>query len=393
MVYVEVKTSGEQVEGQTYIGTTHTPIQSALNYVDSQGGGCVFIESGEYTLSSPLTVHSNVELCGEYSKTILYSTIANSGSTGAINISGTTGNELSDIYIHDLLIGNKNPVATKSGNAGIYVVNAGKAPTTGLTSGSYSRYDSSTIGRNSSNKMGVRIENCIIQGNRSYAINMEYASNCVITGNIIQYTSSNALRTSSSSKHIIITGNKIQNNAGIGMDVASNNTIISFNTVQNNSSVGISLTSTLNTVVRGNTIQNNNSNGIYLNSVSYNTVMGNTVQNNSSMGIYLSSSINNVVEGNTIQNNNGTGIYVYSSSATNSIAGNTVQNNTGVGIHLNSSSNNTVVCNTIQNNNNIGLYLYSSSTNTITANIARSNSSTNLSDGSSGNIKNLNITT
>jgi parallel beta-helix repeat protein len=379
---IVVSQTGTQEAGERYVGATHVAIQAAVDYCNSMGGGKIFIEKGTYDIQSPINLYSNIEVYGEGIGTVLKPSFANSGDVGCLQAVGTSGAELENIYIHDLLIG--NTIDTKVGQHGIYCSYVGLAQTTGLTSGDYSRYDSTTVGADKPNKMGVRIENCYVQNNNSYGIYL-YSSNNIITGNTVQNSNYGIYLNSSANN--TITGNTVQNNSDYGIYLySSNNNSITGNTVQNNGSQGISLGASSNNTVTGNTVQNNGSYGIYLDASSNNTITGNTVQNNSSSGIYLySSSNNNTVTGNTVQNNSSSGIYLRSSS-NNTVTGNTVQNNGSTGIYLvSSSNNNTITGNTVQNNDSIGIYLISSANNTITGNISRGNSSTNIQTSSSNN--------
>ncbi|HZK00587.1 MAG TPA: right-handed parallel beta-helix repeat-containing protein, partial [Tissierellaceae bacterium] len=159
----------------------------------------------------------------------------------------------------------------------------GLAQTTGLTSGTYSKHDSSTVGADKPNKIGVRIENCYVQNN-SYGLALSSSSNNTITGN----------------------------------------------TIQNNGSYGIRLSSSNNNTITGNTVQNNSNEGIYLYTSNNNTITGNTIQNNSSYGIMLSGSDKNCITNNIVYQNNDVGIYLEASSNDyNNIYGNISQANTG----------------------------------------------------------------
>ncbi|HZJ98445.1 MAG TPA: right-handed parallel beta-helix repeat-containing protein, partial [Tissierellaceae bacterium] len=159
------------------------------------------------------------------------------------------------------LIGDKEHEGGQTGQHGIFIENCGFAQTTGLTSGTYSRYDSSTVGIDKLNKIGVCIENCIIEDCLQYGIRLNTSSNNTITGN----------------------------------------------TVQNNSSEGIRLSPSSNNTITGNTIQNNGSQGIYLTSSSRNCITNNIVYQNNDVGIQLNSTGNdyNNIYGNISQSNTG----------------------------------------------------------------------------------------
>ncbi|WP_300204474.1 glycosyl hydrolase family 28-related protein, partial [Bacteroides sp.] len=221
-----VKQSGTPVTGKVYIGNTHTAIQNAINYANSQSGGVVFIEKGVYTISTPLEMYSDIELCGEGIHTVLKSAVAASGTNAVIRCVGTSSVKKKNMYIHDLLIGNNTDTAV--GYYGIYCQHVGLAQTTGLTSETYSRYNSATVGVTGENIIGVTIENCVIQYNNNISIRLDPSNhNNTITGNTIQNNNGNGISLDSSNNNTI-TGNTVQNNNnyGIRLESSSNNNTI-----------------------------------------------------------------------------------------------------------------------------------------------------------------------
>jgi parallel beta-helix repeat protein len=377
---IEIRT---QQDFDTIFATgTSMPSNELIRIFPLEGGGEYITEGLEIT-------KSNVIVEGINKPKIKQST--ESTTKDILYIHGTSDTESNvreNIIIRGLhFIGDKDHAGGATGRYGIYVENCGFAQTTGLTSGTYSRYDSTTVGNTKTNKIGVKIQNCIVEDCITHGINLTISKNCILTCNTVQNNSSIGIYLQSSSNNTI-TGNTVQNNSsqGIYLYSSANNTITG-NTVQNNSSYGIYLNSSSNNTITGNTVQNNGNLGIYLQSSSNNTITGNTVQNNK-YGINLSSSANNTITGNTVQNNESRGINLSSSANNNTITGNTVQNNSQ-GITLGfSANNNTITGNTVQNNNSYGIILESSNMNCIANNNIYQNGSYGIQLSSTGNTYN-----
>ena len=64
-ISLEVPSEGYEVD-QTGVNDASVTIQSALNYVNSLGGGTVYIPSGKYLLANQLTVPNRVSLVGDF---------------------------------------------------------------------------------------------------------------------------------------------------------------------------------------------------------------------------------------------------------------------------------------------------------------------------------------
>ena len=271
--------------------------------------------SGGYQITSALKIqNSSLKIVGVNKPIIkLTSTGTDEIVDSVISVIGASGSELEKVIIKGLhLTGNGK--SSSHGAHGINIQYCGKAPTTGLTTGT-SRYDSATVGNTIVNKIGVRIEDCVVEETRLYGIYLNSSSNNTITANTVQNN----------------------NGYGIRLYSSSNNNTITANTVQNNNGYGIYLNSSSNNTITTNTVQNNNSYGICLNSSSNNTITTNTVQNNNSYGIYLSSSSNNIIGSNEVLNNLATGVYLYGTAnnynniLSNLSIGNTTSNYTSDG--------------------------------------------------------------
>jgi len=398
---IEIRT---QQDFDTIFATgTSMPSNELIRIFPLEGGGEYVTEGFEIT-------KSNVIVEGINKPKIKQSTESTTKDILYIHgTSDTESNVLENIIIRGLhFIGDKDHAGGATGQHGIFIENCGFAQTTGLTTGDYSRYDSTTMGYTKTNKIGVRVDNCVVEDCKQYGVYLNVSKNCklvnntvqntlygirlnsssnnTITGNTVQNNGADGIYLYSASSNNTVTGNTIQNNnRGIILSSASNNTITD-NIVQNNNNFGIYLGSSSNNTVAGNTIQNNIY-GIYSDYSTNNTIAGNTVQNNNYGGFSLYYLSNNTITSNTVQNNNGDGIYLYSSSD-NTITGNTIQNNSGNGIQLNGASKNCIINNIIHQNTNKGIVLFSTnnSYNNLYGNISQENTDGNYSsDGGTGN--------
>lgn len=96
-----------------YNGTTHTPIQAAIDAVEANGGGCVFIKNGTYLISTTLTFNNaRIELKGEGAITVLKQ--ANGSNIDRMLYFTSCGYS----HIHDFYIdGNKTNQSSGTGHA------------------------------------------------------------------------------------------------------------------------------------------------------------------------------------------------------------------------------------------------------------------------------------
>jgi hypothetical protein len=89
---------------------TFKDIQLAINYVNSIGGGTVFISNGTYIISEDITVYSNIRIVGEDQ----FSTILDfNNSTKYIKVIGTEENRLNNVIFEKFSI--INSLAWESG--------------------------------------------------------------------------------------------------------------------------------------------------------------------------------------------------------------------------------------------------------------------------------------
>jgi parallel beta-helix repeat protein len=220
-------------------------IQSAINSLPATGGE-VYVREGTYTISSSITIPSNVVLIGAGAATKIF--LANGANVDVIVASSAK-----DIIIANLSI-DGNKANQTAGGHGIKFVNV----------------ENSTIS-------GCKVEKSYYRG-----IHLEGSSNNVITNNNLS---------TNDAQGIMIFSN-------------SNNNSVLGNTVKSNDAEGVALISSFNNTIIGNTVRSNRGSGIYLRDSNNNVLMGNVGINNSQIGagitdgIYLQSSDYNTITSN-----------------------------------------------------------------------------------------------
>jgi parallel beta-helix repeat protein len=243
-------------------------IQSAINSLPA-GGGAVYIREGTYTVSSSITVPSNVALIGAGAATTIY--LANGANTDVITANGAQNVLIANLKIN----GNKANQTTTS--RGIKFVNVENS----------------------------KISGCWVEGGYDGGIHLEGSRYNTITGNTAGLNSGYGIYLYNSSNNTVM-GNICKSNGGYGIDLykSSNNTVMG-NTCESNIYHGIALfADSNNNTITGNTCESNGEYGIQVLSGSrYNTVTGNTCESNGGHGISISDSHSNVVTGNVALNN------------------------------------------------------------------------------------------
>lgn len=149
MNHVKVSTIGTAKAGELYVGNTAQVIQDAINYVGSNGGGSIFIEKGVYTITSPISInYSSIEIYGEGYHSQLINNLSTS-NTGVFQIIGTNASRITNLYFHDLFIGNTSD--TRAGQIGIYMKYVGKEDTNNIVESMYFK---------SNNAIHIKLEEC-----------------------------------------------------------------------------------------------------------------------------------------------------------------------------------------------------------------------------------------
>jgi len=256
------------------------------------------------------------------------------------------------------------------------------------------------ITANNVNITGFIIQNSGSSGKDS-GINIEGASGCTISGNIL-INNSQGIRLEDSRNNGIYDNviDRAQapghtpygHTYGIVLCVSSTNNIIINNTIIN-ATIGISLKPS----VGNNTIADNiliNHDGFYIWDSDNNIITNNTIASipeKGSRGIYLSDSDGNVFTSNTITNSRLYGIQLFA-AYDNVFKENNVKDNYH-GMYLEYSRRNIISQNNFTKNNNNGIYMKTSTYNTISGNNIANNycgivvgSSSNYNSISENNI-------
>ncbi len=239
----------------------------------------------------------------------------------------------------------------------------------------------------SGNGMGVYIPMGMWQGNTIKNLN--------VTGFYNGIRVESAIDPLHASNHRLENNNLTGNSYGIHVLFANNNTIIG-NTANSNLQDGIRLSLTNNNIVSGN-FANENRNGIRIDhdsSSSGNTLNGNTTNSNSLSGIDLGGS-SNILTGHTASQND-VGIFVhgkYPSSFGNHRVESNILTGNGYGIRVMYATNNTLTGNIATSNTWYGIHIiYDSNSNIFNGNVANENGAGITIDSSSGNTFNGNST-
>ena len=162
---IEIRTQAEFDTLKTGLLSSPATYQKQLILIYPLDGG--------YQITSSLQITcSDIKIVGVDNPIIQLTSVGTGATTDSvIAISGSSGSELEKIFIEGLkLVGNGK--ASSYGYAGIYATYVGNGNTSGLTSGTYSRYDSSTVGSSIANKIGLSVKDCIIENNRLNGIEL-----------------------------------------------------------------------------------------------------------------------------------------------------------------------------------------------------------------------------
>ncbi len=176
----------------------YTSIQSAINALPTSGGA-VYIKEGTYTVSSSITIPSNVALIGTGAATKIY--LANGANTDVITASGAQNIHIANLH--------------KDGNKANQTV--------------------PNLGIEFTNVENSRISGCWVEEIYGYGIYFVDSSNNVITSNTVGSNSYSGIALNSSNNNIVM-GNTVRSNGlnGIYLGYSSNN-VLTGNVTMNNS--------------------------------------------------------------------------------------------------------------------------------------------------------------
>jgi parallel beta-helix repeat protein len=248
--------------------------------------------------------------------------------------------------------------------------------------------------RTSIHLIGEENTSTVIDGGGYGTVVTISADNTILQGFTIQNAKNDVLSAGveiSTANDVLVTGNIIQGNAGLGLYArgpSTSRTTIEKNTIQNNS-YGIHLQDSPQATISANNISGNGE-GVYIIGSFESQLMNNIIVNRG-IGLHFENSFGSRITGNWIVDN-ANGVYVFNSSEmtfeANTIRwnrwygiwlkdcsecrldGNRISENVDVGFFLESSYDTTVINNTLWNNDN-GIYLKDSSGNIIQNNNLR----------------------
>lgn len=206
--------------------------------------------------------------------------------------------------------------------------------------------------------------------NNGYGIS--FGSTGICANNSIFNNSDTGLRVTSN--NVVMTGNSITKNNGIGIYVGSATGIqVSKNYISQNLYGGIEFRKTKDGTIFNNSVIDNGEDGVILNGANGSTITSNTVSLNTQSGIRSSHGLRSTITENTIQLNEENGIYFYNSNQS-VLDNNRIIENRENGIRFFYSSRNILVNNNISRNYRHGIsidefsFCNNISYNTITVN-------------------------
>jgi len=363
----------------------YTDIQSAIDYVNSLGGGKILILPGTYTPTASIVLYTNVSLIGIDRDSVIidFGDTANRieaigdtapYSTGTISVtynsktvigSGTAwlANVSADEYIKigefwhkiaevvsdtELTLETKYRGATQSGLSyrianfyyGIDIENLKVINSSAVGgAGVHFRY-----------VMNSKIINCIFENDRD-GVWIRDCDKITILNNDISDSPYNGIRIVNSI-HISVNFNTIKDNANDGILVdGATYSEFRFNKIASGGVAGIGTWDILHSIIEGNLIdQRGRDYGIYFGGAQYVSVIGNVIRKAAWSGIFFEvearASSYNIITGNVICDNGGYGIDINASTfEKNIVTSNQLRNNTAGAI--NDLGTGTIVANNI----------------------------------------------
>lgn len=376
--YSNIISSGREIKAvfsRSNAGGAFTNLQAAIDHVNKLGGGVVFIDSGTYTLSSNLTLYSDIHLIGEDRDT----TILDLGNN---NIEIQAIGDTAEYKEGTITVTNNSAVITGSGTVWLAnVTTSDKILIDGVL------YSIASVNTDTS----ITLET-VYQGIGLATIS--YVTATFLTNILIsQLTIRNANNTTAASKGLIrweyIENSHIDNILTDNHDASSigsdgmllkrcTNCIVRNSESKRNSGSGINLDSGQSCIIDNCFIHDNEFNGITLN-LSNGLGTKNFIRNcyiaqNDDNGIYTSSGKNvfigniifrnvldgiglnneeNLVTGNIIEQNGSNGIELLGTTSNfNTIIGNYISFNTAAAINISDTgaSKNVISSNNLRQN-------------------------------------------
>lgn len=325
---------------------TFKDIQAAIVYVNSLGGGVVYLRAGTYFISSQITLYSNIFLVGEgISSTVLdfqetsmdqgvfingtlrslsgIITLTNNDATivGTSSLFSSDGVIAGDIlhtdygqFIVDSVTSDTSLEITKTyfGNTqadiGYYI----NEPTNNVLIDSLSIKGVGTpssgngIGVKADNCTNIRFQNLHITDCEEYGLWVEETTGLELVNCLIDNTNENdgafiGANSASVSPSGIITGNRFINNKLYGLNLTKGHSIsLIDNIFSHNGSGGVNSNNSIGMRATSNFFVSNKNVGINLTSSSYTNISGNLFFNNGTAVSFSSVGQNNVIIGNNL---------------------------------------------------------------------------------------------
>jgi hypothetical protein len=273
-------------------------IQTAIDYVNGLSGGNVVIKEGQYSLSSGLTLYSNITLCGVGENTVL-------NMADSVNINMIAGTDISSVTIKDLQIdGNK---ANNTSGSCIFLEQLDKFDVHNVHVLNAPYHNIAVTGVNGSSQYGA-IHNCICEnaGHRNILFDPRVIDSSISNNTCLNATKANIL-VGHGSYRIRVINNFCDGTTeadGIVIHHDAQKCIVSNNTSINAATSGILLNRNVyGCIISNNYCESNSDCGIRINAgltdgtygwmtegnCEQNIVIGNICNNNAIDGIKLSS--------------------------------------------------------------------------------------------------------
>jgi len=302
-----------------------TDIQKAIDFVNSLGGGSIFVKAGTYVLNSDITLYNNIEIIGEDNDTVIFD--FNSGAY-QFKLIGTSGTHKKNCWLRNIQVKNSR----KGMNGAVYfnyvddsgVINCKFQNNKASSGGWGSAINASYCTRISiednycyDDEISIWINECTkskvsrnhVNGADQIGIYLSGGLNNFVFENLIENSGGSAIWVESSHRTQII-GNFIKTFASYGITTGENNPtdylVILGNYIENTTSSGSAITMYFGSKycsIVGNVIKLAGGDGIYLSDADRNTIVGNVVTGGD-VGLELTADCNrNVVIGNQLYGN------------------------------------------------------------------------------------------
>jgi parallel beta-helix repeat protein len=261
-----------------------TEINSAIDAVNTAGGGAVYLRAGTYTISSNVVIKSNIILRGEGEATVIkLEDEATLSSAGLIRAVDGASHFVLENFVVD---GNKSNQTSGTNKYGFYCGESGDVSEYLILRNLHVK-DCSGYGLDPHELTRyMLIEDCLVENNGDASndfdgITTDYCEYSVIKNNIVK-------------------GNQRH---GINIVTTSSNNVYIGNICEDNGDHGITINGSSDCVISNNVCIDNTQNGIYATSADDNNISDNYVSGNQQHGIKLYKSSYNVISNNKLKNN------------------------------------------------------------------------------------------